>query len=68
MALKAKKPEAIEKRLKMMLFGAASTGKTRAAAQFPYSYFIDSEHGAENYPDAPTKELLRRLERDLRTA
>ncbi len=49
MALKAKKPEAVQKRLKMFMFGPAGVGKTTAAIQFPNCYIIDAEKGAENY-------------------
>lgn len=48
MALRAKKPEAVEKRLKLMMFGVAGVGKTTAAIQFPKPYLIDTEKGAEN--------------------
>lgn len=48
MPLKAKKPQAVEKRLKLMLFGPSGCGKTLAAAQFPKAYFIDTERGCEN--------------------
>ena len=48
MALRGKKPEAIEKRLKALFFGAAGVGKTTAAIQFPRPYLIDTERGAEN--------------------
>jgi hypothetical protein len=49
MALRARKPEAVAKRLKMFMFGPAGVGKTTAAIQFPNSYIIDSERGSENY-------------------
>lgn len=49
MALRARKPEAVTKRLKLFMFGPAGVGKTTAAIQFPNSYIIDSEKGAENY-------------------
>lgn len=49
MALRAKKPEAVVKRLKLFMFGAAGVGKTTAAIQFPNSYIIDCEKGTENY-------------------
>jgi hypothetical protein len=49
MALRAKKPEAVTKRLKLFMFGPAGVGKTTAAIQFPKSYIIDAERGAENY-------------------
>src|ERR1044071_6531533 len=47
--LRAKKPEAVTKRLKLFMFGPAGVGKTTAAIQFPKSYIIDCERGAENY-------------------
>ena len=49
MALRAKKPEAVTKRLKLFMYGPAGVGKTTAACQFPKSYIIDGERGAENY-------------------
>lgn len=49
MALRAKKPEAVKKRLKLFMFGPAGVGKTTAAVQFPQSYIIDCERGSENY-------------------
>ena len=48
MSLRAVKPEAIEKRLKAFLYGAAGTGKTTFCASFPQAYFLDTERGAEN--------------------
>jgi adenosyl cobinamide kinase/adenosyl cobinamide phosphate guanylyltransferase len=48
MALKGKKPETIEKRLKAFFYGAAGVGKTTAAISFPRPYLIDTERGAEN--------------------
>src|SRR5438552_11151155 len=47
--LRAKKPEAVAKRLKLFMFGPAGVGKTTAAIQFPASYIIDAERGTENY-------------------
>jgi hypothetical protein len=47
--LRARKPEAVTKRLKMFMFGPAGVGKTTAAIQFPNSYIIDCERGSENY-------------------
>jgi hypothetical protein len=47
--LRARKPEAVTKRLKLFMFGPAGVGKTTAAIQFPNSYVIDCEKGAENY-------------------
>jgi RecA/RadA recombinase len=55
MALRGKKPEAIQKRLKLLMFGPAGVGKTTAAIQFPRSYVIDTERGAENYDKALTE-------------
>jgi len=57
MALRAKKPEAVEKRLKLFLFGDYGVGKTTAALQFGNAYVIDCERGAENkqYVDLMTK-------------
>lgn len=49
--LRAKKPEAIIKRLKMFLFGPAGVGKTVAAISFPSAYIIDTERGAEEYSE-----------------
>lgn len=48
MSLRAKKPEAIQKRLKVLFYGGAGVGKTTAAIQFPSPYLIDTEKGAEN--------------------
>ena len=48
MTLRAKKPEAIEKRFKALFYGAAGVGKTTAAIQFPAPYLIDTERGAEH--------------------
>ncbi len=49
MALRGKKPEAIQKRLKLFTYSRAGIGKTTAAIQFPNAYIIDCERGAENY-------------------
>lgn len=48
MALRGKKPEAIQKRLKAFFYGSAGVGKTMAAINFPAPYLIDTEKGAEN--------------------
>ncbi len=48
MALRGKKPETIEKRLKALFYGIAGAGKTMASIQFPAPYLIDTEKGAEN--------------------
>jgi hypothetical protein len=47
--LRARKPEAVAKRLKLFMYGPAGVGKTTAAIQFPHSYIIDCERGSENY-------------------
>lgn len=47
MALRGKKPEVIEKRLKLFLYGPAGVGKTTAAIQMPNPYIIDTEKGTE---------------------
>jgi hypothetical protein len=48
MALRGVQPSAIEKRLKMLIYGPAGIGKTTACLQFPTPYFVDTERGAEN--------------------
>lgn len=48
MALRGKKPEKIEKRLKMFIYGAAGVGKSTCAISFPSPYVIDCEKGLEN--------------------
>ncbi len=48
MALRGKKPEAIQKRLKLLMYGPPGIGKTTASIQFPAPYLIDTERGAEN--------------------
>lgn len=52
MALRAKKPEAMQKRLKLLMFAGAGTGKTTASLNFPKPYIIDTERGTENYDKA----------------
>jgi hypothetical protein len=48
MTLKARKPETVEKRLKLFLFGSYKVGKTTAALHFPATYVIDGERGTEH--------------------
>ena len=55
MALKGKKPEAKEKRLKLFLYGPAGVGKTTASLQFPNSYVIDMEKGTDYYSESMNK-------------
>lgn len=47
MALKAKKPEVHQQRLKALFYGAAGVGKTMAACQFPKPYIIDTERSTD---------------------
>ncbi len=49
MALRAKKPESVKKRLKLFMYGPAGVGKTTAAIQFPNAYIIDCERGTDQY-------------------
>lgn len=46
MALKAKKPEHVEKKLKLFIYGLYKAGKTTAALSFPRVYHIDTEKGS----------------------
>lgn len=48
MALRGRKPELVEKRLKTLFYGPAGAGKTTCATNFPAPYLIDCERGAEN--------------------
>lgn len=48
MALRARKPELVEKRLKALFYGMSGVGKTTAAISFPRPYLIDTEKGAVN--------------------
>ncbi|MFH1289971.1 MAG: AAA family ATPase [Nanoarchaeota archaeon] len=49
--MKFKKPEAVEKRLKMFVYGPAGIGKTVACLAFPDSAIIDTEKGTDFYAD-----------------
>jgi hypothetical protein len=49
MALRAKKPEVKEKRLKMFLYGPPGSRKTTSALQFPNAVLLDLERGSEQY-------------------
>lgn len=51
MALKAKKPEAVQNRLKMFVFSDTGVGKTTWGLQFPSPYIIDGEKGTSNYKE-----------------
>lgn len=55
MAIRAKAPEAKQKRLKMFVFGPAGVGKTTAAIMFPQSVIIDTEKGTDFYADTINK-------------
>ncbi len=57
MALRAVKPESIQKRLKALFYGTSGVGKTTAAIAFPKVYLIDTERGSENsqYTDKLSK-------------
>jgi hypothetical protein len=46
---KFKKPEVVEKRLKMFVYGPAGIGKTIAALQFKNAAIIDTEKGTDFY-------------------
>jgi hypothetical protein len=48
MALRASKPDPKrQKRLKVLLYGEPTTGKTTGAIQFPFPYILDCEHGTD---------------------
>src|SRR3990167_6109611 len=49
MVSKFKKPENVEKRLKMFVYGPAGVGKTVATLQFPNSAIVDTEKGTDFY-------------------
>ena len=51
MALRAKIPKEIPRRLKLLLYGQAGVGKTMAAIQMPCPYIIDAERGTDHYGD-----------------
>src|SRR5438552_6263550 len=46
MALKFKKPEIKQQRLKAMFYGEMGTGKSTCACQFPFTAYIDTEDTA----------------------
>lgn len=49
MALRGKKPEEKQKRLKLFVYGPSGIGKTTAALLFPKAYIIDTEKGTDHY-------------------
>lgn len=55
MALRAKPPEASQKRLKMLVYGPPGVGKTIAALAFQNAYIIDTEKGTDFYADSINK-------------
>lgn len=55
MALKAKAPEKVEKRLKLFVYGPSGVGKTTAAIQFGKAVIIDTERGSDFYTDTILK-------------
>jgi GTPase SAR1 family protein len=55
MPLRGIKPESVQKRLKMLVYGPAGVGKTTASIQFPNAYLIDMEKGSQNYADTIKK-------------
>ncbi len=55
MALRGTKPEEKKKRLKMFVYGPPGVGKTMCAIQFPKSYLIDTEAGADFYSKSINK-------------
>lgn len=55
MALRGKKPEPKNKRLKLFLYGPAGSGKTTAVLQCPDSYILDCEKGTEQYAESIIK-------------
>lgn len=48
MALRGIQPELVKKRLKILMYGVAGSGKTMAAISFPRPYLIDTEKGFEH--------------------
>lgn len=55
MSLRAKAPEAKQKRLKMFVYGPSGVGKTTAAIMFPKSVIIDTEKGTDFYAETINK-------------
>lgn len=53
MALRAKKPEIKDARLKVLLYADKGAGKTHFCCSFPETYYIDTE-GLEDYPHLVT--------------
>jgi hypothetical protein len=47
--LRARAPQAVQKRLKLFMYGGAGAGKTTCALQFPNAYIIDCERGTDQY-------------------
>jgi hypothetical protein len=51
MALRAKKPAVVAKRLKVIVLGPPAVGKTTFGVQFPNNYIFNGERGCDNYAD-----------------
>ena len=47
MALRAKKPQALEQRMKALFYGASGAGKSMTAINFPKPYWIDTEGSSD---------------------
>lgn len=81
MALKFKKPEVKQQRLKAMFYGEMSTGKSTCACQFPQTAYIDTEdttskkkyaktiidNGGLVYPTGDFDEILQQVKELMST-
>lgn len=56
MAIRAKSPEAKQKRLKMFVYGPSGIGKTTCSIMFPKAVIIDTEKGTDFYADTINKQ------------
>lgn len=55
MPTKAKAPNPVNKRVKMMVFSSPGLGKTTAAINWPKAVILDMEHGTDNYHETILK-------------